>query len=257
MSGLVKGVKKVFKKIGKVVKKIAKPLLIAAAVYFTAGLALSAMPATASFAASLPGFAGGGILGTGVGAGASAGTGIFSTVASKIGLGGGLVSGAEAVGGATTFAYGANSAAAAAGGGASAAAAKVGMSLTDKLLLAKVGTDVAGGLFGQSPEEEYAAQFEEQKRWRGAFYGVNADGSGPEVSNTPNAPEITVPEAPAQSGNIPPQQQQIMAGREKRELFPTSGSPEQADGGNLGVMQTNIQPPDGLFSAQEGVRYVG
>lgn len=103
MSGVVKAVKKVFKSVVNVVKKIWKPLLIAAAVYFTAGLALSAFAPTASFAASMPGFAGGGVLGTGVGAGASAGTGIFSTAAAKMGLGalgasGGLAGGAMAAG---------------------------------------------------------------------------------------------------------------------------------------------------------------
>lgn len=101
MSGVAKAVKKVFKKVVKIVKKVWKPILAAVAIYFTAGLALSAMPATASFAASMPGFAGGGLLGTGIGG--TAGTGIFTKIAAKFGLaalgkGGGLVGGALAKG---------------------------------------------------------------------------------------------------------------------------------------------------------------
>ena len=109
MSGVVKGIKKVFKKVVKFVKKALPIVLMAVAVYFTAGLALSAMPATASFAASMPGFAGGGFLGLGVGtsittgAAATAGTGIFSQAAVAMGVGtlgahGGLVGGALAAG---------------------------------------------------------------------------------------------------------------------------------------------------------------
>lgn len=101
MSGVAKAAKKIFKKVVKVVKKIWKPVLAAVAIYFTAGLALSYFPATASFAASMPGFAGGGLLGTGIGG--TAGTGIFTKIAAKFGLaalgkGGGLVGGALAKG---------------------------------------------------------------------------------------------------------------------------------------------------------------
>lgn len=56
MSGLVKGIKKVFKKVVKFVKKYWKVIVIAAAIYFTAGVALSYFGGTASFASSLPGF---------------------------------------------------------------------------------------------------------------------------------------------------------------------------------------------------------
>ena len=71
MSGVIKGIKKVFKKVVKVVKKvvkavvkfikkIAKPLLIAAAIYFTAGLAIGAFGG-ASAIAGLPGWGATGI----------------------------------------------------------------------------------------------------------------------------------------------------------------------------------------------------
>lgn len=125
MSGLVKTVKKHFRKMAHFAKKYWKIIAIAVAVYFTAGLALSAFPATASFAASLPGFAGGGFAGLGIGAGATAGTGIFSQIATGIGLGGGLASGAAAAGG-TTAAVGTGVAAGTGGAAAGGAAAGAG-----------------------------------------------------------------------------------------------------------------------------------
>lgn len=56
MSGLVKAVKKVFKKAVKFVKKYWKVIVIAAAIYFTAGVALSYFGSTAGFASAMPGF---------------------------------------------------------------------------------------------------------------------------------------------------------------------------------------------------------
>lgn len=61
MSGLVKGIKKVFKKVGEFVKKYWKYIVIAVAVYFTAGVALSYFGGTAGFASAMPGFGAGGI----------------------------------------------------------------------------------------------------------------------------------------------------------------------------------------------------
>jgi len=61
MSGLVKKVGKVFKKVGKFVKKRWKLIVIAAAIYFTAGVALSYFGSTAGFASAMPGFGVGGV----------------------------------------------------------------------------------------------------------------------------------------------------------------------------------------------------
>jgi hypothetical protein len=58
VSNLVKGVKKVFKKTIEVAKKIAPYVAMGAAIYFTAGLAMAAFPATASVAAAMPGISG-------------------------------------------------------------------------------------------------------------------------------------------------------------------------------------------------------
>lgn len=55
MSGVAKGVGKVFKKAAKVVKKVAPIALGAAAVYFTAGAALGFAPTLGAAAGSLVG----------------------------------------------------------------------------------------------------------------------------------------------------------------------------------------------------------
>lgn len=84
MSGVVKGVKKVFKTVGKIVKKVWKPLVIAAAVYFTAGAALSYFGAAGAGAATTAGAAG---------AGAAAGGAAAGSVASMVGAGGAAATG--------------------------------------------------------------------------------------------------------------------------------------------------------------------
>ncbi len=252
MSGVVKAVKKVFRKVIKVVKKIIKPVAIAVAVYFTAGLALAAFAPTAAFAASMPGFAGGGLLGTGIGAGATAGTGIFTSAANVLGLGGGLAKGAASIasktlaipGITTTMPSVFNTAAgnaAVSGAGASGVSAgvaaglsksapalipEVGMSLTDKLLLAKIGTDVTGALFGPTPQEEYEAKARAEKTFVGSFYGQTAaDAAAPPVVQ---APETKPP--------VGPDQNKLMAGREMRDLFPTTNQQPVVDPNSFGAM---------------------
>jgi len=289
MSGVVKGVKKVFKKVGKVLKKIAKPLAIAVAVYFTAGLALSAFAPTAGFAATMPGFAGGGFLGTGIGAGATAGTGVFSNVATALGVGGGIqaasaeIAAAQAAGaaasgavtsGVSIFNTAAQNAAITAstagpattgsvvGGGLKKAAASIGeMSFTDKLIMAKVGTDVAGGLFGPTPQEEAEALAIENAKFRGAFYGMEAGQvtSEPSVFNeAPQAPQA--PQLPRPSPQAPrpgPEQQQLLDGRAAKEsLFPTAKSvPQTAQVTGPGQMKQQIGVPQHISSPASDVRY--
>jgi len=86
MSGLVKGVKKVFKKVGKFVKKNWKYIAAAVAVYFTAGVALSYFGSTAAFSAAMPGFGAGEIFSQAavwMGFSGGAGSGIAATAAAK------------------------------------------------------------------------------------------------------------------------------------------------------------------------------
>jgi len=221
----------VFKKVWNFIKPIVKIVAIAVAVYFTAGLALSAF--APALAASLPGFAAAGV----------AGAGPLTTLASSIGLGGGLTAGAAAAnsaaaaaalgtaggvaadagvmaagtaGGAATAASGAAlsdavgaglaqgttaalaSTAAptiAAGAGATAAAAG-GMTLTDKLLLASLGTQAISGLTSPTPKDLNTLN----KTFFGAYYGVNADGSKAEMSSAPAAAAgSSKPAVPAQT----------------------------------------------------------
>lgn len=263
MSGIFKAIGKVFNAVVSVVKAIWKPVLIAAAVYFTAGLALSAFPATASFAAAMPGFAGSGILGTGIGAGSVAGTGVFTHLASTLGMAtlgssGGLVGGALASGtsasalaaagvsgsaitagstaavasgaipaaalpaegiGATTIAAGTGAAvpvaAAGAGGGVAAAAAGAGkMTLAEKFLVASTVSNVASGLTAPSQRDIAEAQ----KKWVGAFYGVDAAGKGAQVSGPPTS----------------------AAPRQSQQLIPIQGMPTSATGQPTG--QGPVQP---------------
>src|SRR5688572_21612724 len=74
MSGVVKGVGKVFKKAANVVKKVAPVALAAAAIYFTAGTAL-------------PALAGGASLSGAAAAGGSAWAGAATSVGSLLGGG--------------------------------------------------------------------------------------------------------------------------------------------------------------------------
>lgn len=308
MSGVVKGVKKLFKKVVSFVKKLIKPILIAAAVYFTAGLALSAFPATAGFAASLPGFAGGGILGTGIGAGATAGTGLFSKAASAIGLGslgssGGLVGGALASGTSTAalgaagikgtaILAGATKAAGAglisglpsglatalaagtpgvagagtvlAGGiqgpGMYAVGQAAKMSIGEKLLLASTGMQAVGALLAPSPAE--------QKRWVGAFYGMDRKGGGgaivpglPDSTQAPAAQQPGIPQVtpPTTAPVAPPQTAVRAQTAQPRMAQAPSQQPAELFAPPAPMQQSEEQPvevgiPD-LFKKMPGVRY--
>lgn len=118
MSGLVKSVKKVFKKVGEGIKNvwhaiapIAKVVVIAAAVYFTAGAAIGAFAGEGAIAA-LPGWGAGGL---------------FSSAATSMGVpgfGGAATLFASGAGGAAAGAAGAE--AAGAGAGAAGAASTAG-----------------------------------------------------------------------------------------------------------------------------------
>lgn len=271
MSGVLHSVGKVFSKVWDFIRPIVEVIAIAVAIYFTAGLALSAFPATAGFAAALPGFAS---------ASGVAGAGIFSSVATSIGLGGGLAAGAAAdtaaaaaaagaagavgagaagaagagagtvasiaaptaeaaaagvapVAGADLAAAGATGAAGAAGATAGTVAAHVGLSLTDKLLLASVGTNLVGGLTAPTPKDIAAAR----AKFYGSFYGTDESGKQTGAPNLafPNPggagtgsqmPGVTIPgqvttalpavptgapaPATAQTGNVQAGQQKLI-----------------------------------------------
>jgi hypothetical protein len=243
MSGVVKGIGKVFKGVAKFVKKALPYVAIAAAVYFTAGVALSAFPSTAAFAASMPGFAGGGFLGLGIGAGATAGTGLFSQAAAAIGLGtlgsaGGLVGGAMAAGttaaqlgaasaGLGTAAAGLSSAGAAAssaasiGAGAYTAAGGMGPVLPPGVITtvpsvtgpaaAKAGLSIGEQLLlastGASALGALTAPTPaEQKRFVGSFYGTDRKGGGGPIVPSLESQPAPAPAARTQAPPIAPTQ---------------------------------------------------
>ena len=273
MSGVVKGVKKVFKKVAKVVKKYWKYVAVAVAAYFTAGVALSFMGATgATAAATLPGFAGGGTLGLGIGAGATAGTGVFSTFATTIGLGSGLAEGAAAISaaasaGSAPYAVAAgnigsggvalgNTSGAILGGQVAPAVvpavaptvaptvAKAGMSLADKFLLAKTGVDVLGATLGPSEKQVAQVEAEAQARFYGAYYGTERDGTrvAPVSPVAPGGQSQSAASEPTQTSTLTsqlgPQPQ------ESQQLF-ESPQPQAAPQGALFPDQESVPTPSG------------
>jgi hypothetical protein len=206
MSGLVKSVKKVFKKVTKFVKKYWKVIAIAAAVYFTAGVALSYFGSTAGFASAMPGFGSGGMLSkaavwmgfkgsAGVASGLSTTSGLWAgSAAAKMGttlaasnaaLGAPVaVTGTKvAAGGTIAQAQAASAATAAAGAGAagSTVAAATGtdavikaMSTAYKLQAASTLISTASGLLAPSEDEINKKQ---HARQYGNAFGVGRDGN--------------------------------------------------------------------------------
>ncbi len=172
MSGLVKGVKKVFKKVGKFVKKYWKPIAAAVAIYFTAGVALSYFGSTASFASSLPGFGSGGIFSKAavwMGFNGAAGSGLYQTAAAA-----GKIAG-TAVGG-----VGSGVATQTVSGGAGVGGAGIGIPGTG------IGVGNAGSTFAMPGSVTAAAQAASQTVTPLATAGVTA-GAGPTTSTATDA----------------------------------------------------------------------
>lgn len=186
--GVTKAVKKVVKGVGKFVKKYGKYIAMAAAVYFTAGAALAAFPATAGAAAAMPGVssfasalgitakgaaaagsvasaaggaaggaagasigsAAGGAVGGAAGAAASAGSGLLSTV-------GGAVQGVVSTVTSTVKGVGKWYA---------------GLDATGKMQVAQLGLKALEGATAPTPEE--IARSKQEAQW-GGFRSSQAD----------------------------------------------------------------------------------
>ena len=240
MSKVAKGIKKAFKKVLK--SKIFKAIVVAVAVYFTAGLILSAMPATASFAATMPGWGAGGMFSSaatsmGLGSLGASGSGLAATYA---GASGAAAAGAGAATAATSTASSGAAAGGAAGTGASAAGAggavsatgatavntgastvanlsattaaantstaATVMSTTEKLLLAKAGVDLYAASQQPTAEEQAEAQ---RRAMQGPVWGINPDGSGPGTGAAPDVggfvnitPPVGVPQIKPGTGSF-------------------------------------------------------
>jgi len=208
MSKVTKAIGKGLKKIGKVVKKIAPYVLMAVAAYFTAGVALSYFGATAGFAASMPGFGATGLFtkaATAIGlsgpASAAAAAGSTAVAATTTAAGtavttsslanmGGTIAGGTAGANATAVAssvaqtgsYGVLKAGATGATGVAAGAtqavapiAKAGMSVADKLLIAKTVTDTASGLFADKPRDPMKYYWGKDKNGEGMDLIANQD----------------------------------------------------------------------------------
>ena len=200
MSKLWKGVKKTFKKVTKFVKKNWKYIAIAVAIYFTAGMALAAMPSTAAFSAAMPGFGVGGMFSNAavaMGATGAAGSGIAGTVAANAAgtalIGGATLAGpASAIaapgsvvgttaGAVTTAGLGAAPVASTVAAGAattgSTTAATVGaMSGLEKVALASTVFSGASGLLSDSEDD---IRRKNHNRNYGQSFGVGRNGQGP------------------------------------------------------------------------------
>ena len=147
MSSVFKGIKKVFKKVIKTIKKIAPIILMAAAIYFTAGAALAAVPAAA-----------GATVATTAAATTAAGSaGIFGGISSAIVSGLGVTSPviAGVINGAVT--YGITGAAM---GGVTAAitGGDIGKGILYGGLTGAIGGGISGGFAGQAAAAAAAPQ---------------------------------------------------------------------------------------------------
>jgi len=224
MSKVWKGIKKAFKAVLKIVKIIAIVVIIAAAIYFTAGYAATyfgtlAGGATTGFAAGAQAFFAAvqttiGTWGTAMwqagvsafgGGGAGLGAAETAAVFAPAGTGTVLAPTAASAGaglGTTAVAAGTGTVLAPVVGPAAQTGllANVGTALkntsfTDKLLLAKTGTDLVGGFTAPTVQEKAEAE----KTFVGSFYGRNADGSGGGVVDigSGGAQPVFTPERPA------------------------------------------------------------
>jgi len=204
VSKLIKKVGKVFKKVGKFVKKYWKVIVIAAAIYFTAGIALSAMPSTAAFASSMPGFGTAGIFSkaaVAIGFQGAAGSGIASTIAASqaaaitgagvvtTGLGaaptattvaataeGTAIAGTATTGALASTVPGTIAPVAQTGVLAKTGAAIKGMSGLEKIALASTIFQGAGGLLSDDPNK---LDKKAHARRYGQSFGKGRDGQGP------------------------------------------------------------------------------
>lgn len=204
MSGLIKHIKKHWKKKLHDFKKYWKVAAIAVAAYFTFGVALGYMGGAAAATGATT--AGATAAGTGAGVFSSVGAATAATAGIEtVTVTAAATGGLSAAGATAAVAAGGAAAAAGAGGGGGASgdaaatpqastppptaappqgtfgkavsAVKNGLkdlSFADKLLLAKSGVDLVAGL--TAPSE--ADLLKESKKWQGAFYGTEADGSG-------------------------------------------------------------------------------
>lgn len=202
-SGVTKLATKIVKTTVDVVKKYGKYIAMAAAVYFTAGAAMSMFAPTAGFAASMPGI--------------SSFTGMLGLNATAA-TGGSLTAGAAGVGASAGVGAGAGAAAgagaglSAAAGAAGAGAAAGGATAMSSILKAQLGLQLIGttanmiAAIGEPSQkdlirENFDARYRNQKA---SVFGPEGGVQPPAMAQAPPGPGAgTPPPPPGKSGRVP------------------------------------------------------
>lgn len=290
MSGIVKGIKKAFKSVGKFIKKHWKTILIAAAVVFTAGVALAYFAPAAMAASGVAGFGSAGIftstaaaLGssgaaavmtgtaattTAAGAGvatAALGTGVTAAegaslagYAAATGAGGAAAGAAAGVGvwspqvlAAASAAGVTPAAAAAALGGGSHVAAAAGLSSFEKIMAAQMIVNTASGLVAKKDPYPIQKQY--------GTYDRKGNGPGmalrfnPQTGNVERTSSSQMAFLPSGANEQPQQPDQVAA----KTAIPAQPEQQQDDQGAQGQFadagsQPSFLPDDQALNPQGG-----
>lgn len=255
MSGVIRGIKKAFKKVAKFVKKNWKKIAIAAAIVFTAGVALSYFaPATAASlgAAGVPGFGASGIFtGTaaalGGGAAASATAGLS---AGTVGTTAGLQSTFAGYAAATATSTGAWSAPMLLPAATTVAKAATAMSTFEKIALLQMGVSTVAGLLTKPPEanpiqRQYGTY---DKKGKGPGMAVAFNPSTGQVERVSNGQMSFQSSATAQrQEQAAPAETQVPEGQEliaQDEGQPANAAKSQPSGQEL-IADADLNPTGG------------
>lgn len=292
MSGVFKGIKKAFKKIGTFVKRHWKAILIAAAVVFTAGVALAYFAPAAMAASGVAGFgsagvftstaaalgstgaaavmAGGAATAAGGAASGAAGLGILSETgygasaayAASVGAAGGvagtgLAAGAGVGGAAAATAAVTAGAGATAGGGAAAAA---GLSLTEKVMIGQMAVSTVSGLLAKKPDP-----YPIQKQYGGYDKKGNGPGmrytydplTGSLVPGSVSTPKSV--DAPKLSSSIPTrglidQPEETDSGVDRSQVANAEAQQGESDGLIADTSAKDLQGGPSLKDRQQSIR---
>lgn len=176
MSGLAKGIKKIFKAVGKVIKKLAPIILVAGAAFLTGGFGLAGGAGAAGAAGAAGGAAGGGGL-----------SGIMSSI---FGGGGAAAGGAAAAG----------SAAGAAAGGGGLLSTVLSSPITGKVI-SGAATGYANHLQMQAEEKAMRdAERRQDARYEGAGDATEVGGLGVRPQETSDSTPAPAAEQPIRPG---------------------------------------------------------
>jgi hypothetical protein len=129
------------------------------------------------------------------------------------------------------------------------------LSFADKLMIAKMGVDVAGGYM--SPKEEDLIA--KSKTWTGAFYGNTPEMAEKAVAAAPAATPATPATATAQPQRslVAPPAQQAQAAGQPRQILPPQMKAASAPPAPRRLAELNPPEEGELFESRApGVRYI-